>query len=97
MRHDKKKLVVAFILASCCPLPSFAAAKDGPPVSGHAGGGDAGMTQTIETESQQPMKMNQPMPSRMAKPGMKKGDVKARAMKKETIMDEMMGKEKMKQ
>ena len=40
-----------------------------------------------------PMKMDEPMPTKMAKPGMKKGDVKKAAQKKEREMKSMMDKE----
>lgn len=40
-----------------------------------------------------PMDMDQPMPTGMAKPGMKKGDVKNSAEKKQTEMEKMMGEE----
>ena len=39
------------------------------------------------------MKMDEPMPAKMAKPGMKKGDVKKAAEKKEREMKPMMEKE----
>ena len=39
------------------------------------------------------MNMDEPMPSKMAKPGMKKGDVKKAAEKKEREMKPMMEKE----
>ena len=40
-----------------------------------------------------PMKMDEPMPIKMKKPGMKKGDVKKAAEKKERAMKAMMDKE----
>ena len=40
-----------------------------------------------------PMNMDDPMPSKMKKPGMKKGDVKKAAEKKEREMKPMMDKE----
>lgn len=40
-----------------------------------------------------PMKMDDPMPIKMTKPGMKKGDVKKAAEKKEREMKAMMDKE----
>lgn len=40
-----------------------------------------------------PMNMDEPMPTKMAKPGMKKGDVKKAAEKKEREMKPMMDKE----
>ena len=43
--------------------------------------------------SGKPMKMDEPMPTKMAKPGMKKGDVKKAAEKKEREMKPMMDKE----
>ena len=40
-----------------------------------------------------PMKMDEPMPTKMAKPGMRKGDVKKAAEKKQRDMAPMMEKE----
>ncbi len=40
-----------------------------------------------------PMKMDDPMPIKMTKPGMKKGDVKKAAEKKQREMKAMMDKE----
>lgn len=40
-----------------------------------------------------PMKMDKPMPTKMAKPGMKQGDVKKAAAKKEREMKPMLDKE----
>ena len=54
------------------------------------------MNRIIRTESQQHMDMNEPMPIGMARKGMKKGDVKSHAMKKEAVMDEKVVQEEMK-
>ena len=43
--------------------------------------------------SGKPMKMDEPMPTKMAKPGMKQGDVKKAAEKKQREMKPMMDKE----
>lgn len=98
----KKLCVVTFILALACPLAS-AAAEPGTRDSsgGQSAGSDTGkdathVNKTIKMESRQPMNMNAPMPTGMAKQGMKKGDVKAEAMKKEAAMDQMMKQEEMK-
>ena len=89
----KKLLIAAGILALAGSLASAAAEKNAPAASGHAGASEAGMNEMIKTESQQHMDMNEPMPTGMARKGMKKGDVKAHARKKEAVMDEMMKKE----
>lgn len=88
----KKRSLAVFVLALVCAAPSLAAEKNAPATSGP---GDAQMDRPIPTESQQPMNMNEPMPIGMARKGMKKGDVKAHAMKKEAAMDEMMKREEM--
>jgi hypothetical protein len=90
-----KRLITEFILALACALPSVAAEKNAPAGSGQAGPGEVMMNNMIRTESQQPMDMNEPMPIGMARKGMKKGDVKAHAMKKGAVMDEMMKHEEM--
>ena len=43
--------------------------------------------------SGKPMNMDEPMPIKMAKPGMKKGDVKTAAEKKEAEMKPMLERE----
>jgi len=94
----KEFFSAAFALALTCSLPSFAGGKNAPVSSGgQSAARGPGADEMIEKESRQPMDMNEPMTTGMAKPGMKKGDVKANAMKKEAVMDEMMKKEKMKQ
>ena len=93
----KKRIVAAFILALACSHPSTAAEQNAPVVSGdQPTGSDADMNKTIKIESRQPMNMDEPMPTGMAKPGMKKGDVKTHAKKQEATMDEMMKQEEMK-
>lgn len=95
-------LATTFILALACPLISAAAEKSAPvSSSGDATGSNTEkdtvhMNKPIEMESRQPMNLDEPMPTGMAKKGMKKGDVKARAMKKEAAMNEMMKQEEMK-
>ena len=91
----KKRCIAAFILTLSCATPSVAAEKDAV-APDRAGAGDAGMNRMIRNESKQPMNMNEPMPIGMAKKGMKKGDVKAHAAKKEAVLDEMMKREEMK-
>jgi hypothetical protein len=94
----KKLFIAAFALALACSLPSAAAEPSAPVASGdQPTGRDADVNKTIRMESRQPMNMDEPMPTGMAKQGMKKGDVKAQAQKKEALMDEMMKQEKMKQ
>lgn len=99
----KKLFIAAFILALACSLPLSAAEKRAPvPSGGQSAGSNAGkdatpVDKTIKKESRQPMNMDEPMPTGMAKEGMKKGDVKARALKKGAAMDEMMKQEEMKQ
>jgi len=91
----KKPSVAAFVLVLACALPAAGAEKNAPASSGGtpaARGPD--VDRMIQKESRQPMDMNEPMSTGMAKPGMKKGDVKANAMKKEAVMHEKMKKEK---
>jgi hypothetical protein len=54
-------------------------------------GADSGSTSGSTAGT--PMKMDEPMPTRMAKPGMKKGDVKKAAEKKDREMKAMMDRE----
>ena len=91
----KKFLVYAAILALACPLTPVAAEKNAPPTSGDAGASKIDLNKMIRTESHQPIDMNEPMPTGMARKGMKKGDVKAHAMKKQAIMNEKMKQEEM--
>ena len=88
----KKFFVAAFILVLACSATS--AADKGAPVPSAAR--DAGTDTKIKMEASQPLNMDEPMPTGMAKKGMKKGDVKAHALKKEAVMDEMMKQEEMK-
>lgn len=53
---------------------------------------DAYAAERISTPGS-PMKMDDPMPIKMKKPGMKKGDVKKAAEKKEREIAPMIGKE----
>ena len=92
----RNNFIAALVLTLACSPPAPAADKNAPAAPAQAGAGDAGMNETMRTESRQPMNMNQPMPTGMARKGMKKGDVKAHAMKKEAVMDEMMKQEEMK-
>ena len=87
----KKIFVVAFVMALV--VSATPAAEKNAPVSADDA---AGVNETIERESTQPMNRNEPMPTGMAKKGMKKGDVKARATKKDAVMNEMMKREEMK-
>lgn len=95
-------LATTFILALACPLPSAAAEMSAPASSSSDPTGSkidkdvVHMNKTIKMESRQPMNLDEPMPTGMAKKGMKKGDVKAHAMKKEATMDEMMKQEEIK-
>ena len=94
----KQRFVAAFILALACPLPSADAEQSAPGASGdQPTGRDADMNKTIKMESRKPMNMDEPMPTGMAKQGMKKGDVKTHAKKQEAVMEEMMKQEEMKQ
>jgi len=90
----KKSFIAALVLTLAWSLPALAAEKNAPPAPVRAG--DAGMNRMIRSESEQPMDMNAPMPTGMAKKGMKKGDVKTRTLKKEAVMDDMMKQEEMK-
>lgn len=95
-------LAATFLMAFACPLTSAAAEKSAPvsPSSDSTesntdkNAGD--MNKTIKKESSQPINLDEPMPTGMAKKGMKKGDVKARALKKAATMDELMKQEEMK-
>lgn len=95
-------LVMTFILALACPLTSAAAEKNalvsssGDPTESNTDKDTIHMNKTIKMESKQPMNPDEPMPTGMAKKGMKKGDVKVHAMKKEAAMGEMMKQEEMK-
>jgi len=92
------RIFAAFILSLACPHLSTAAEKSTPGASGgQSTTNEAEMNKTIKMESRQPMNMDEPMPTGMAKPGMKKGDVKTHAKKQEATMDEMMRQEEMKQ
>jgi len=88
----KKFFIAGFILVLACSATS--AADKGALVPSAAGDADTDMQ--IKKESRQPMNMDEPMPTGMAKKGMKKGDVKAHALKKEAAMDEMMKQEEIK-
>lgn len=97
----KKIFAAAFLLMLVCSATSAAdkSASDssgGPPAGSNADKDAARMNETTKMESRQPMNMDEPMPTGMAKEGMKKGDVKAHAKKKEAAMDEMMKQEEMK-
>jgi hypothetical protein len=92
----KKRFIATFIVALAWPLPSLATEKNAPPAPSQTGAGDVVLNKMIRSESQQPMNMNQPMPTGMARKGMKKGDVKAHATKKEVFMHEKMKQEEMK-
>ena len=98
----KKLFIAPFILTLACALPSTAAERSAPVSSGDQPAGSnadqdtARMNKTMKRKSTPPMNMDEPMPTGMAKKGMKKGDVKTRAKQKEAIMDEMMKLEEMK-
>jgi hypothetical protein len=103
VRDDVKILFIATsVLVLACSLPSAAAENSAPnspgrqPTGGDAGNDAISVEKTTQTETIQPMNMDEPMPTAMAKEGMKKGDVKAQAMKKAAAMDEMMKQEEMK-
>jgi hypothetical protein len=67
----KKRFVAGLVLALAWPLPSLAAEQNAPP-PGQIGAGNVELNKMIPTESQQPMNMSQPMPTGMARKGMKK-------------------------
>ena len=87
----KKRFVAASFLMLAFTAPSIAGGKDAPVAPDQTG--DRAMNRMIRSESKQPMDMNAPMPTGMAKKGMKKGDVKAHAAKKEAVMERMMQQE----
>jgi hypothetical protein len=98
----KKLFITPFILTLACTLPSTAAERSAPvssgdqPVESNADQDTVRTKETMKRESTQPMNMDEPMPTGMAKKGMKKGDVKTHAKQKEAIMDEMMKQEEIK-
>jgi len=55
--------------------------------------GFASCARSAESSPGTPMKMDEPMPTKMMKPGMRKRDVKQAAEKKEREMKAMMEKE----
>ena len=55
-------------------------------------GAETGSAQPAE-KMKKPMRMNEPMPTPMAKEGMMKGDVEKHAAEKQAEMNEMMKKE----
>lgn len=87
----KKRFVAALLLMLAFAAPSIAGGKNAPAAPDQAG--DREMNRVTRSESEQPMDMNAPMPTGMAKKGMKKGDVKAHAAKKQAVMDRMMQQE----
>ena len=84
----KKRCVAALLLMLAGAASSIAGEKNAPAAHDQTGGRE--MNRMIRSESKQPMDMNAPMPTGMAKKGMKKGDVKAHAAKKEAVMDRML-------
>ncbi|MHB8622784.1 MAG: hypothetical protein ACYC9J_03740 [Sulfuricaulis sp.] len=104
MTFDVKQYLLAttIILALACPYPSNATEKhtsvspSGNPTGSNSDLDATNMNNTIIMESSQPMNSDEPMPTGMAKQGMKTGDVKARAMKKESVIEPMMKQEQIK-
>ncbi|MHB8743737.1 MAG: hypothetical protein ACYC9L_11495 [Sulfuricaulis sp.] len=104
MIFDVKRYFFAttIILALACPHPSSATDKNtsvspsGNPAGSNSNLDATNINNTIIMESSQPMNPNEPMPTGMAKQGMKTGDVKARAMKKESVIEPMMKQEQIK-
>jgi len=90
----KKRFVAASLLMLGFAAPSIAGGKNAPAAPDQTG--DREMNRMIRSESKRPMDMNAPMPTGMAKKGMKKGDVKAHAAKKQAILDEKMKREELK-
>lgn len=91
----KKRCVAALLLMLTSTTPSIAGGRNAPAAPDQTGSRE--MNRMIRSESQQPMDMNAPMPTGMAKKGMKKGDVKAHAAKKEAVMDRMLQQEEKQQ
>jgi hypothetical protein len=82
-----------FALVTLCVAPLVPAAwASGDPAAENnkATGGKAVI---MEMDYQKSMKMDEPMPTGMAKPGMKKGDVKNSAERKQMEMEKMMREE----
>ncbi|MGA7179878.1 MAG: hypothetical protein WBX11_09880 [Thiobacillaceae bacterium] len=67
----------------------LAASADSEPTAADNPAG-AGRSDFMQMDYQKSMKMEEPMPTGMAKPGMKKGEVKANAEKRETEIEKMM-------
>lgn len=94
---QKFLIIAAFLI----PL-SFAHADDlsPPPVADTSVSNDEGEKSlpappAKKIKSKKPMKMDEPMPTGMAKEGMMKGDVKASAAQKEAEMEKLMQQEEM--
>lgn len=51
---------------------------------------------TGKKKAKKPMRMNEPMPTGMAKKGMMEGDVRKHALEKDAVMRELMKKDEMK-
>ncbi|BAU49416.1 hypothetical protein SVA_2868 [Sulfurifustis variabilis] len=90
-----RSISVFLLVLACSALPA-AAEKNGPADSGRTGTDGLGMKEKMRGGAQLPIDMDEPMPIGMAREGMKKGDVKEHAMKKEAVMDEMMKQEEQK-
>jgi hypothetical protein len=83
-----KGIFIVTILLGAAGFHPPAEAGDQP--SATAGKPTPGVPAAVESNHQKSMDMNAPMPTGMAKPGMKKGDVKKSAEKKEQKMEEIM-------
>ncbi len=89
--NDCKRVLLAATLPAMLAVPLTAGAT----VAGDTPNGKAEQGASQESENAKPMNPDEPMPTQMARPGMKEGDVKASAEKKQRELEEMM-REKMK-
>lgn len=55
------------------------------------------LSQPVKVQYRQSVQMNEPMTTNMAKPGMMKGEVRENAIRRETVMQQKMQTEQMKQ
>jgi hypothetical protein len=80
-------------LLTWCVAPLVPAAWASNDPTAESSTATSGKAVIMERDYQKSMKMDEPMPTGMAKPGMKKGDVKNSAEKKQTEMEKMMREE----
>ena len=84
-----KNILLAATLSGMLAVPLVAVAA----VDRFAPADKTDQSASQEIGSRKPMKPDEPMPTEMAKPGMKKGDVKTGAERKQFKLEEMMREE----